>query len=328
MIYNEQSEIIDECGFEKAEDFLDYLRPSREHWRASGDLACRWIFRGHADAEWDLLPSAWRGREQDEANLLYEPYMRWRNRNCGYRLNILSAESKKIPEYNERCQHICALRKAEYSVVVAFSELLNEIGERIPGEWPIREYRNIGLKPDPLTGEEPDSHAKHEAFALAQHHKVPTRLLDWTANPLVAAFFAAADKENAGDHLTVWAFNPSLVILDELTIVTPQKSAIGFLRAQQGVFTHFDDADMYYIRTGHWPRLNRGHGIRECLSSRPIRKIVLPSTEASKLLNLLWLERVSLAHLMPTHDNVTRTLEIVGKQLVRVATHRHEDAAE
>ncbi len=39
-----------------------------------------------------------------------------------------------------------------------------------------------------------------------------------------------------------------------------------------------------------------------------IHKLVLPAKEVGELLRLLWAEGVSRAHLMPTYDNVTKSL--------------------
>jgi hypothetical protein len=43
---------------------------------------------------------------------------------------------------------------------------------------------------------------------LMQHHRAPTRLLDWTESPLVALYFALAGTENEDADAAVWCLDP------------------------------------------------------------------------------------------------------------------------
>ena len=62
---------------------------------------------------------------------------------------------------------------------------------------------------------------KYEWLVIAQHHGLPTHILDWTTNPLKALFFSVEDPNYGNHDAALWAFRPkgffnSLTKLHEL----------------------------------------------------------------------------------------------------------------
>lgn len=181
----------------------------------------QWIFRGVSDSKFRLIPKSLRSKEEDEAtHILLNSYNKCKKR----------AELAIICEFYTQC-HRGGLNLPHLQYDLHKILLNAQIEDLVHFQndqptWPMPELLPI--------------------FGLAQHYGIPTRLLDWSLNPFVAAFFAAQPiQPQTPAHLAVWILNATAIKNQRLPdtenniikIIEPPTANNPNLKLQQGVFT-------------------------------------------------------------------------------------------
>lgn len=268
-----------------AKEFFAQLNPVTVNHYQPSNL----IYRGQENAEWSLTPSIFRhyGEKLSSHHQISLPLLECEMlRHFSFYLgsiNLSDQRSKLLDDY-----FLKILEKSSEK------DMLNELKL-----WPQIEAL--------------------EFMALCQHAGVPTRLLDWTYSPYVAAHFAAYSSilnNNSSERMAVWRYDKEYTInvrtgpahgvfgSDVYRLEPPFWGSNPNAIAQSGCFLFIKK-----IETENFYNLDSYTTINTTYEENPLVKITVPSSEASKIIDLCDLLGVSRSKLFRTYEGCAEHLK-------------------
>ena len=338
----------------RAEDLLVELDETHKRW---GGFT--WLFRGQNDARWPLLPRAFRkgslAEQYVKENFSNQYRFQHRFRDDEFRATIKGRfgplfntqfnDGETLSKYVEKNLDFIRRNYVTQSLVSTFEFLIvrsfEELSDRANLVTPFDRLGSYWDKPVTLVPLLMDDRKQslnridwndepmRVIYALAQHHGLPTRLLDWTYRQDVAMFFAAHEEPDCESpdeiqsnsqpkkkpkNLIVWAVQQTALNADSLRVVKHNRSQIGFLRQQDGLFAYDKNASDWFTLFGQWCPFELL--LQESVNFDAVYRLVLPYSQRARLLELLERKGITKAQLMPSFDNVAAEVKSNYRELI------------